>query len=68
MGFSPTGFLDREKGAGSKKFQNLVDVFRGVSFDGWLQLSMEVIGPLFEPYQPGVDQLRVSVFSFVNSS
>lgn len=44
---SPTGVLDREKGAGGKRFQNLVDVFRGVSFDNWLQLTMEVINPLF---------------------
>ncbi|KAF9642568.1 hypothetical protein BDM02DRAFT_2050166 [Thelephora ganbajun] len=33
--------MDREKGAGSKRSQNLVDVFRGVSFDDWLQLTME---------------------------
>ena len=41
-----TSVLDREKGTGgSKRSQNLVDVFRGVSFDDWLQLTMEVIGP-----------------------
>jgi len=48
IGFSPTDVPDREKGLGGKRFQNLVDVFQGVSFDGWLQLTMEVIGPLFE--------------------
>lgn len=45
-----TGILDREKGSGSKRFQNLVDVFRGVSFDDWLQLTMEVINPLSEVF------------------
>lgn len=44
--FFLTGVLDREKGNGSKRSQNLVDVFRGVSFDAWLQLTMEVINPL----------------------
>lgn len=39
---SPTGIPDREKGTSSKRAQNLVDVFRGVSFDDWLQLTMEV--------------------------
>lgn len=39
----PTSVLDREKGAGGRRSQNLVDVFRGVSFDDWLQLTMEVI-------------------------
>jgi len=52
IGLSPTGVPDREKGASGKRFQNLVDVFRGVSFDDWLQLTMEVIGTLFEPYWP----------------
>jgi len=64
---SSTGVLDREKGAGGKRFQNLVDVFRGVSFDDWLQLTMEVIIPFFEPGQC-TDQLWVSVLVFVDSS
>ena len=42
-GFLPTSVLDREKGSGSKRSQNLVDVFRGISFGDWLQLTMEVI-------------------------
>lgn len=37
--------LDREGGNSGKKSQNVVDVFRGVSFDDWLQLTMEVINP-----------------------
>jgi len=43
---SPTCVLDREKGSSSKRSQNLVDVFRCVSFDDWLQLTMEVINLL----------------------
>jgi hypothetical protein len=43
-----TVFLDRDRGNGNKRSQNLVDVFRGVSFDDWLQLTMEVINPLPE--------------------
>ena len=42
-----TGVLDRERGNGSKRSQNLVDVFRGVSFDDWLQLTMEVVNPSY---------------------
>jgi len=49
---SLTGLLDREKGTGSKRSQNLVDVFRGVSFDDWLQLTMEVTNSLFENFRP----------------
>lgn len=46
--FPPTSALDREKGTGSKRSQNIVDVFRGVSFDDWLQLTMEVTNPLLK--------------------
>ena len=42
-GSSLISVLDREKGTGSKRSQNIVDVFRGVSFDDWLQLTMEAI-------------------------
>ena len=52
MGFSLTSVLDREKGAGNKRLQNLVDIFRGVSFDDWLQLTMEAINPVLKPSQP----------------
>ena len=68
IGFSPTGPLDREKGAGGKRFQNLVDVSRGVSFDDWLQLTVEVIGPSSDLTGQCVDHLLVSVFSLVDSS
>ena len=44
--YPPIGVSDREKGTSSKRSQNLVDVFRSVSFDDWLQVTMEVITPL----------------------
>lgn len=68
IGFSTTGPLDREKGAGSKRLQNLVNVSRGVSFDDWLQLTMEVIGPFSDLTGQCVDHPLVSVFSLVDSS
>ena len=51
----PTSVPDREKGAGSRRTQNLVDVFRGVSFDDWLQLTMEVTNrfSMFPDLRPG---------------
>ena len=67
IGFSLTGVLDREKGAGGKRFQNLVDIFRGVSFDDWLQLTMEVINPFLNLAAQRVDQLWISVLVSVDS-
>lgn len=34
--------LDGDKSTGSSRSQNLVDIFRGVSFNDWLQLIMQV--------------------------
>ena len=64
--FSPTSVLDREKGAGSRRSQNLVDVFRGVSFDDWLQLTMEVINPFSSSLTRALTDPWVLVLVFVD--
>ncbi|KAF9647358.1 TPR-like protein, partial [Thelephora ganbajun] len=56
---------DRGKGTGSKKSGNLVDVFRGVSFDDWLQLTIEYSFLLIRRDQHGLadEVLRHMLFS-----